>query len=295
MQIIVQEPSKARLCTECYKKPTLQNIRISEARHVYSISHRRALALVKILPSSTVVKSRFYWNLHLQWVQNQTSAENVMGKSAARDSLERPGNQRVVPSRPVRKVGQGQRPAPQLKRAIKNRPASAFCGRGDESASSVSTSASGSAEEGHARGEVTPFCFPPVVTGKKRDSSFLYESGSAEDENRKHGRVGEGQDCDSGMMHNYGMPGTPNALPTECALPGTTSTQIRRDVRYEYLRTEAAKAGVRLPHQSDNRLSGTLLHFLNGDWAEVAKHGIGINDFGAMVRLLQADARARPS
>jgi hypothetical protein len=60
-------------------------------------------------------------------------------------------------------------------------------------------------------------------------------------------------------------------------------------VRYRYIQVEAAKLeGVQVPDLEEIR-PGTLQHFIDGNWAEVEKRGIGINNFAALVKHLQTE------
>ncbi|UZJ53347.1 hypothetical protein CBS101457_002667 [Exobasidium rhododendri] len=74
---------------------------------------------------------------------------------------------------------------------------------------------------------------------------------------------------------------------------GPSSDQIAKEVRYHYVQAEAAKLdGVQLPELS-HICSGTLQLFIDGEWTEVAKRGIGINDFAAMAKHLQTEQAAQ--
>lgn len=104
--IIVQEPSKARLCPDCFELPSLKNIRVSQGRELHNVNGKMGQALMKLLPFQMMDKRKFHWLPHYKWVEglvNPSQATNIAPSSFKREprtrltpaNLFKSGTQRV--------------------------------------------------------------------------------------------------------------------------------------------------------------------------------------------------------
>ena len=77
MQIIVHDPTMARLCATCAQNPAFEVVGFNVARGVYRLS-RTALHLLRFLPTCKAPNSRAakaFWPPHLLWLAAKTAGQ----------------------------------------------------------------------------------------------------------------------------------------------------------------------------------------------------------------------------